>query len=152
MPTIASLTLGAERVFRVKKIISDDNSTSTFDILLPHNSLLIMLPPFQEEYKHEIPKCKPNGVKPHRISGPERLNITFRVARPNYCRDVVFCKCGNPCDLRTVSKKENNRGKYFYMCAMSGSILLNQPMGYSCNYFEWLVEPINEKLNHKSIN
>jgi alkylated DNA repair dioxygenase AlkB len=47
MPTIASLTLGAERIFRIKKIVSDDNEPSTFDISLPHNSLLIMLPPFQ---------------------------------------------------------------------------------------------------------
>lgn len=47
MPTIASLTLGAERIFRVKKIISEDDGPSTFDVVLPHNSLLVMLPPFQ---------------------------------------------------------------------------------------------------------
>lgn len=146
MPTIASLTLGAERIFRVKKIISEDNGPSTFDVSLPHNSLLVMLPPFQvlsflifkEEYKHEIPKCKASGIKPHRLSEAVRINLTFRVARPNYCNNVVFCKCGNPCDLRTVTKKEKNRGRYFYVCASSGSSILDQPMGYNCGHFEWM--------------
>jgi hypothetical protein len=146
MPTIASLTLGAERIFRVKKIVPDDNEPSTFDIALPHNSLLIMLPPFQvlkiinfqEEYKHEIPKCKASGIKPNRLSKAVRINLTFRVARSNYCKSVIFCKCGNPCDLRTVTKKEKNRGRYFYMCASSGSTILNKPMGYSCGHFEWM--------------
>lgn len=137
MPTIASLTLGAERIFRVKKIRSDENP-STFDIALPHNSLLIMLAPFQEEYKHEIPKCKPSGIKPHRLAGALRINLTFRVARPNYCNNVRFCKCGNPCDLRTVTKNEKNRGRYFYICASSGSVSLKKPMGYTCGHFEWM--------------
>lgn len=138
MPTIGSLTLGAERIFRIKKIISDDDGPSTFDVSLPHNSLLIMLPPFQEEYKHEVPKCKKTLIKQHDLSGDVRINLTFRVARSRYCKDVVYCKCGNPCDLRTVSKKEKNRGRYFYMCASSGSSIINRPMGYSCGHFEWL--------------
>ena len=46
-PTIASLTLGAERVFRIQKIPSGDSPARSFDVRLPHNSLLIMFPPMQ---------------------------------------------------------------------------------------------------------
>lgn len=62
---------------------------------------------------------------------------------------MVYCKCGNPCDLRTVTKKEKNRGRYFYMCASSGSALLNQPMGYSCGYFEWMNDSTHKTLLNK---
>lgn len=43
LPTIASLTLGATRTFRISSI----QEKQKFDILLPHNSLLIMNPPMQ---------------------------------------------------------------------------------------------------------
>ena len=47
-PTIASLTLGAKRSFRIRKIQQGENSPARFyDVKLPHNSLLIMRPPMQ---------------------------------------------------------------------------------------------------------
>lgn len=47
-PTIASLTLGAKRAFRIRKIQQGDGSPARFyDVKLPHNSLLIMSPPMQ---------------------------------------------------------------------------------------------------------
>jgi alkylated DNA repair dioxygenase AlkB len=49
-PTIASLTLGAQRVFRVQKIQSGASPTKSFDISLPQNSLLIMFPPMQVRF------------------------------------------------------------------------------------------------------
>lgn len=78
LPTIASLTLGASRVFRVRPANASANlqatkqpipsSTSSshqqhqsgsrcissIDIRLEHNMLLIMWPPCQEEWRHEV--------------------------------------------------------------------------------------------------
>lgn len=85
LPTIASVSLGAGRVFRLHPADSNvaakaaaaaatmtaggssgSNSggqdggggggrvVSSIDIQLPHNSLLIMWPPTQEEWKHEV--------------------------------------------------------------------------------------------------
>jgi alkylated DNA repair dioxygenase AlkB len=53
-PTIASLSLGVKRHFRVRKLDYDKGKQDKItwgqhiDICLPHNSLLIMKPPMQE--------------------------------------------------------------------------------------------------------
>lgn len=77
LPTIASLSLGAGRVFRLHPAdasvgamaataaaaaggvgsgagSSRAAAVSSIDIHLPHNSLLIMWPPTQEQWKHEV--------------------------------------------------------------------------------------------------
>lgn len=68
LPTIASLSLGAGRVFRLHPTnasvaaaaaaggggSSRAAAVSSIDIQLPHNSLLIMWPPTQEQWKHEV--------------------------------------------------------------------------------------------------
>ena len=67
LPTIASLSLGAERKFllRPKKGLA-----RSYPIPLPHNSLLIMAGKTQENWQHSIPKTtKSVGV---------RINLTFR--------------------------------------------------------------------------
>ncbi|QPG73991.1 hypothetical protein FOA43_001308 [Brettanomyces nanus] len=62
LPVIASVSLGATRIFRVKKAYasreSKINENSIFNIPLPHNSLLVMLSGTQEEYKHCVPSVE----------------------------------------------------------------------------------------------
>ncbi len=63
---IASLSLGAERVFRLKR---KDGSVA-FSERLPQGSLLIMAGNTQKHFKHEVPK-EPGVTQP-------RINLTFR--------------------------------------------------------------------------
>ena len=65
-PVIASISLGAERLFRLK----GQDGTVTFAERLPHGSLFIMAGQTQKNFKHEVPK-EPNVVQP-------RINLTFR--------------------------------------------------------------------------
>jgi alkylated DNA repair dioxygenase AlkB len=65
-PVIASLSLGAERLFRLKQ----KGGTVAFSEPLPHGSLLIMAGATQKNFKHEIPKER--GII------RARINLTFR--------------------------------------------------------------------------
>jgi alkylated DNA repair dioxygenase AlkB len=65
-PVIASLSLGTERLFRLKA----QNGAVAFAERLPHGSLLIMAGQTQKNFKHEVPK-EPGVVQP-------RINLTFR--------------------------------------------------------------------------
>src|SRR5271157_5751227 len=65
-PVIASVSLGAERLFRLKA----QNGAVAFAERLPHGSLLIMAGKTQKNFKHEVPK-EPAVVLP-------RINLTFR--------------------------------------------------------------------------
>jgi alkylated DNA repair dioxygenase AlkB len=65
-PVIASVSLGAERLFRLKR----KNGSVAFSERLPHGSLLIMAGNTQEHFKHEAPK-EPGVTQP-------RINLTFR--------------------------------------------------------------------------
>ena len=67
-PTIASVSLGAERVFHLKH---KTDRTARHKIRLHHGSLLIMKGSTQEFWKHQLPKTK-KKVDP-------RVNLTFRV-------------------------------------------------------------------------
>jgi alkylated DNA repair dioxygenase AlkB len=51
-PVIASLSLGSERLFRLKA----QNGAVAFAERLPHGSLLIMAGQTQKNFKHEVPK------------------------------------------------------------------------------------------------
>jgi alkylated DNA repair dioxygenase AlkB len=67
-PTIASVSLGSERLFQLKH---NTNPSLRQNILLEHGSLLIMKGTTQHFWKHQIPKTnKPVGG---------RINLTFRV-------------------------------------------------------------------------
>jgi alkylated DNA repair dioxygenase AlkB len=65
-PVIASVSLGAERLFRLKA----QNGAVSFAERLPHGSLLIMAGQTQKHFKHEVPK-ESDVVEP-------RINLTFR--------------------------------------------------------------------------
>ncbi len=65
-PVIASLSLGTERLFRLKR---KDGSVA-FSERLPGGSLLIMAGQTQKNFKHEVPK-EPAVTQP-------RINLTFR--------------------------------------------------------------------------
>ena len=66
-PIIASLSIGAERVFKLKHNI---NSEQKKNIVLEHGSLLLMKGTTQHFWKHQVPKTtKPIG---------SRINLTFR--------------------------------------------------------------------------
>ena len=65
-PVIASVSLGAERLFRLKT----PNGAIVFAERLPHGSLFIMAGPTQKNFKHEAPK-ESDVIQP-------RVNLTFR--------------------------------------------------------------------------
>lgn len=68
-PVIASVSLGAERLFRLK----GQNGAVVFADRLPHGSLFLMAGETQKNYKHEVPK-EPDITQP-------RINLTFRQIR-----------------------------------------------------------------------
>jgi alkylated DNA repair dioxygenase AlkB len=65
-PVIASISLGAERLFHFKA----RNGAVVFAERLPHGSLFIMAGETQQNFKHEVPK-EPRVIQP-------RINLTFR--------------------------------------------------------------------------
>jgi alkylated DNA repair dioxygenase AlkB len=71
-PIIASVSLGAARLFRLqrKNLSSRKNATVEFEKQLPNGSLLIMAGETQKNFRHEVPK-EPNVLTP-------RINLTFR--------------------------------------------------------------------------
>ncbi len=68
-PFIASLSLGAERVFKLKH----KHQNLTKNLTLGHGSLLIMKDETQHFWKHQLPKTQ------KKIGG--RINLTFRVLK-----------------------------------------------------------------------
>ncbi|KAJ3273364.1 hypothetical protein HDV01_004581 [Terramyces sp. JEL0728] len=134
-PVIASLSLGATRTFRLQKLKYPESAElpQTYDILLPHNCLLIMFPPCQERFKHTVPKIGATISKSigtlikHPTSGNSRICITYRMTRPEYADNVPKCNCGIPSELRPVIKKERTMGQYFYLCGKG-----------KCSFFKWL--------------
>jgi alkylated DNA repair dioxygenase AlkB len=65
-PVIASVSLGEERLFRLK----GKDGKVAFSERLPHGSLLVMAGKTQKNFKHEVPK-EPGIAQP-------RINLTFR--------------------------------------------------------------------------
>lgn len=73
------------------------------DVHLPHNSLLIMWPPCQEAWRHEVPRS--SRISSHPLSGRCRVNLTFRHYKEEWTRRCPRCRCGRPAMMRcTVSK------------------------------------------------
>ncbi len=66
-PVIASLSLGSERSFQLKR---KNESSAPIRIALPHGSLLLMSGATQAHWSHRIPKSTA-------ATGP-RINLTFR--------------------------------------------------------------------------
>jgi len=65
-PVIASLSLGAARLFRMRQI----NGDGRWEMMLRHGDLLVMAGETQHNWRHEIPK-DPTWNQP-------RINLTFR--------------------------------------------------------------------------
>ena len=65
-PCIASVSLGEERIFKIRR----KNSVDKFEIMLANGSLLIMSGNFQNEWQHSVPKTKTD-------KNP-RINLTYR--------------------------------------------------------------------------
>ncbi|KTW26406.1 hypothetical protein T552_02887 [Pneumocystis carinii B80] len=132
MPTIACISLGTEREFRLKSV-DFEHKESVKSIHLPHNSLLIMYPPCQEVYKHSIHPAR--TIVPHPISGTTRISITYRFCRKTYQpKYIPTCKCNIPSILRCVQKKETTKGKYFWCCNADKLVNGN---GKGCQFFQW---------------
>ena len=66
-PIIASVSLGADRRFRLR---SKKTGSIVFSEPLPHGSLLIMAGNTQQDFRHDVPK-EPEVTRP-------RINLTFR--------------------------------------------------------------------------
>ncbi|KAK4251523.1 alpha-ketoglutarate-dependent dioxygenase alkB 3 [Corynascus novoguineensis] len=151
-PVIGSLSLGVTREFRVRRVLpQDDTSTTNVEaardqsksndsnsdlagqiaIHLPHNSLLVMHADMQEEWKHSIAPAQ--AIDPHPVAGNRRINITYRHYRPGFHpRNTPRCPCGVPAVLRVVTKKRENWGRYFWMCHAG-----NVPGKEACEFFKW---------------
>lgn len=137
---IGSLSLGVAREFRVRRIVPKDaenNATDDADmqgqisIHLPHNSLLIMHAEMQEEWKHSITPAQ--AIDPHPVARNRRINVTYRDYKPNFHpKFTPRCKCSLPAILRTVQRKKENLGRYFWMCHRG-----NVPGKESCSFFQW---------------
>tara|TARA_B110000305_G_C19195740_1_gene518739 strand:+ start:233 stop:844 length:612 start_codon:yes stop_codon:yes gene_type:complete len=69
-PVIVSISLGAERTFRLRH---KKDKTQKKNLILQHGSLLIMKGETQHHWQHCIPKSK-KDIKP-------RINLTFRVIK-----------------------------------------------------------------------
>ena len=70
-PAVASLSLGAERRFRLRaRQRSGDGQRESLGLVLAHGSLLLMKPGCQERYQHALPRTR----KPVDL----RINLTFR--------------------------------------------------------------------------
>lgn len=68
-PVIASVSLGAERVFRFRLREAQETRRKSVDIRLPHGSLLRMAGATQRHYQHALPRAPGAGA---------RVNLTFR--------------------------------------------------------------------------
>jgi len=135
---VASLTLGAARQFRMKPVGTvrangQNGRITSYSIRLPHNSLLIMWEGFQEFWRHEVPKD--NGLTRHRISGPGRLNFTFRKSVSLVAKRRPLCQCGRKAHLKPVLKETSrHRGRYFWSCSNSR---VRKGEYAHCDYFKW---------------
>lgn len=75
---IASLSLGAARSFRLRPCSADRTPADTITFELGHGDLLVMDPPTQRYWHHQVPQRL-------RLSDI-RLNLTFRSIRPEVIR------------------------------------------------------------------
>ncbi|CAI7677403.1 unnamed protein product [Penicillium pancosmium] len=100
-------------------------------IHLPHNSLLVMHAEMQEEWKHAITPAQ--TVSPHPVSENCRINVTYRWYRDTlHPRHTPRCRCGVPAILRCAQRKQENRGRYMWMCYAGYT-----PGKEGCSFFQW---------------
>ncbi|OWB54406.1 hypothetical protein B5S28_g253 [[Candida] boidinii] len=152
LPTIVSLSLGSTRIFRLRKIYPfKNNHNPIINIPLPHNTLLIMGPGVQEEYKHCVPAMvKKESLDLHPISGTERFNLTYRMFHPGITHRIPKCpKCSSAMILRRLYKSPRTRGRYFWLCSSSYN---TSGVSNECKGFYYAnLDRINEDYNDKDI-
>ena len=136
-PTIATLSLGAQREFRIKPHPpGPDTHPHTYAIHLPHNSLLVMTAGVQEAWKHSVPLVR--SVDAHPVAGVVRIAVTWRWYRDGFAPEKIpQCKCGVGMMLKPVfAKEEGGDGgdgrKYYWAC--EGGYRVD---GESCGGFKW---------------
>ncbi|EJD52943.1 hypothetical protein AURDEDRAFT_81077 [Auricularia subglabra TFB-10046 SS5] len=150
--TIASLSLGTTRVFRLREVVPKEEASTrhaqTFNIPLPHNSLTIMHATCQEYFKHCVPPQPaldvfrpPFPAEPGQPNDPSniRINLTFRFYRPDFHpSSIPRCKCNVPMILRPDMKGRPKRGeeqrreiKYWWTCYAGA-----QNEGKGCNLWK----------------
>lgn len=143
---VASVTFGAARQFRMKPVAQiatereGGGRITSFSIRLPHNSLLVCWEGFQEFWRHEVPKDK--GLTSHSISGPARLNFTFRKSVGAVAARKPMCHCGRKADLKPVLKASENRGRYFWSCR---NPRVKKGTYRTCDFFKWDDELLRAK-------
>jgi alkylated DNA repair dioxygenase AlkB len=169
MATIASLSLGCEREFRVRRVVSKfansptsgegmveggneekDTEEGAYSIHLPHNSLLIMHGGMQEGWKHSVHPASKLDLHP--VAKDVRMNITYRCYRPNFGPGKTpRCACGVPATLRPVfgDIDENGKRRYYWNCAGG---YRSESDGKGCGFFRWGVfdangEPMWEEMS-----
>lgn len=149
---IGSLSLGVAREFRVRRVLPQDSrrtgeghdddgdgdkanaaeNEGQISIHLPHNSLLVMHAEMQEGWKHCITPAS-GPIDPHPVAGTRRINVTYRDYRASmHPSGLPRCGCGLPCVLRVVQRKQENYGRYFWMCYGG-----NVPGKEACPFFQW---------------
>lgn len=114
LPTIASISIGAARMFRLRR--SNPTNSAIYSIPLHHNTLLIMLPSTQELFKHCVPTLKDSLIKKHFKVGDSRFSLTFRMQYPNFEQHKVFCDI---CKMQMILRrlfKGNDIGYYYWQC------------------------------------
>ena len=128
---IGSLSLGAARRFKLTPALKShqkaEGVASSFTVVLPHNSLLVMWEGCQEAFRHEVPRM--TEVAEHPRSGVVRANLTFRQRRWEWWRRAPTCKCGVRCNLKPVLKDGRNKGRYCWLCSSRKQA--------GCGFFEW---------------
>ena len=139
---IGSLSLGAARTFKLSVVTGHRAAhgvrqgeqhtrgiASSYSIVLPHNSLLIMWEGCQENFHHSVPKQPDEAFEHHDIFGSMRVNLTFRHSRQEWSGRAPQCKCGVKCNLKPVLKPGPNRGRYCWLCPSKRN--------ESCGFFQW---------------
>lgn len=120
---VAAISVGATREFRVRRNYDNlsmnpeekADPTQIYSILLPHNSMLVMHPGCQEEFKHCVQAMNgPLELNP--ISGSARFSLTYRHFPKVYYENLPQCKCKVLMTLRRAFKDVATRGRYFWTC------------------------------------
>ena len=111
-PVIVGLSLGASRRFDLSETVASGSNAGSggaaLQLMLPHNSCLIMWDDAQERWTHAVPRCAESAIGRHPISGLERISLTFRMCRS--MPKLPDCNCGEPAALRCFG------GVYMLIC------------------------------------
>lgn len=127
---IASLSLGTTREFRLRRNYSDNSEPSQiYSIIVPHNSMVIMKPGCQEEFKHSVNPMR-GALQINPIVGSSRFNLTFRFYPLLFIQNLCRCNCNLTMTLRRSFNNVENRGKYFWTCE-------NKYLNKDCGCFYW---------------